>query len=187
MINKIHPLLEHQPFDLESKGGHCCPLLWDLREHPANANAFSPQHQQRTLSRRVLSIFATEPPVTRLQILCEVFPSPWLIDVRNRKGVTIGDVLESLYACLSTQYGGEEFNTLCTKQQARVLDVFHGRARASANPQRTWGAGMKRVDCLLQHTVFGGLSILPTSSRSATDVCILSLRRPQSSQVWDVR
>ncbi|KAK7047375.1 hypothetical protein VNI00_006606 [Paramarasmius palmivorus] len=192
MAPRLHPLLENQPYDMKAKGGHCCPLLWNVGKPISDAKAMFPnQREPLPITHRVLSAFATDPPVPHIQISCGIFPDPWPIDVRNKQGVTVQDILESVFACLSSRYPGpdENFNALCAKQQRRILDVFQARVGTSPDPHQTWEAGMTRVDCLLHHTVFGGLSLLPLpkSGRKSTVVCILSLRRPNSFQVWDVR
>ncbi|KAF9261662.1 hypothetical protein L218DRAFT_869390 [Marasmius fiardii PR-910] len=185
MITRLHNLLEHQPFGMESRGGFCYSLLWDLRDPPLSSARLIHPHN-RSLRHEELSAPATQPPVTRLHILCGIFPHAWPIHVHNTHGITIKDILEAVYNCLQTPYTSDEFNSLCQKQRSRITDVFRARVQSSYRPQQAWDGGMKRIDCLLQHTSFGGLSIaLPLrrgSNGSATDSCILSLRRPHLPQ-----
>ena len=185
MITKLHNLLEHQPFWMESRGGLCCSISWDLRHPPLpSATCIFPHH--RALGHEELSAHASQPPVTRLEIYCGIFAPAWPIQVLNQRGVTIRDILEAVYSCLQTKFTSEEFNSLCEKQKTRVMEVFNARVQNSPFPQETWEEGMKRVDCLLQHTCFAGLSIalpLKTGRSGVTkDACIMSLRRPSSLQ-----
>ncbi|KAG7094981.1 hypothetical protein E1B28_005778 [Marasmius oreades] len=185
MITKLHYLLEYQPFAMESRGGFCYTLFWDIRNPPlSSARCIYPHHH--SLTHEEFSTPATQPPVTRLQISCGVFPHDWPIHVHNRHGVTVKDVLEAIYNCLQTQYTSDEFNTLCQKQRSRIMDVFNARVQVSHHPRQTWDKGMKRIDCLLQHSFFGGLSIAPSirtgNNGPIMDGCILSLRRAHQPQ-----
>jgi len=130
--------------------GESCPLLWDLRDPPSSATQLVPYGQKRTSFKFLRSQPATSPPVTALHILCDLLPYQWEIEARNKKGVTVGDVLEAIHQVARTPLTTEEWDLLPYKQQERVNRNFDMRWRNASAPEKERSRGLKRVDCLLQ-------------------------------------
>ncbi|KAJ7634982.1 ectomycorrhiza-regulated small secreted protein, partial [Roridomyces roridus] len=171
----LNPLLQYSQHGREQ--GHCCPLLWDVRESPRSARHLSAL--DRTLSDFELSQHATSPTVTSMRLVCGIFPEEsWTIEARNWLGITIRDVLEEITATVTTQITYAEWDKLCQKQQNRVNVMFDARWRRSEHPTQVHDQGIIRADCLLQHVVFAGLSLAPQHS-GMQDTYILTLGRPK--------
>jgi len=168
----LHPLLRYSQHNIVDS--HCCSLLWDLHDTPT----YSVRHvsgPNALLTADELSQYATSPPVPSLHIKCGIFPADWPIQASNPQGVMIGDVLQAIHTCLQLQIRKDEWDSLCKKQRDRINRVFDSRWRVSIDPLRIRGHGVLRVDCLLQHIWFAGLSV----SLVHGDSCILTLRRPR--------
>jgi hypothetical protein len=168
----LHSLLCYSQHNII--GTHCCHLLWDFHEQPA----YSVRHVSGTnplLTDTELSEWATSPRLISLHIKCGVFPFDWPIHVYNPQGVTIRDVLHAIHTCLQSQIKPDEWDSLCAKQRDRINRVFDTRWRMSANPSSVRAHGVLRVDCLLQHVWFAGLTMSPVHDNG----CILTLRRPR--------
>lgn len=174
----LHQYLHYSQHEQPTEPGLYCSLVWDLRETPAGA-ARHVKKLDKPLSTRRLNEPATFPPVTSLQITCDIFPEPWVIKATNTAGVrgatvTLLDVLNAIYTALHVPLGTQAWNDLPTKKQQRVQAAFERRCRLALNPDSCFAQGMLRIDCLVNHTVFGGLSVSLEKPRT----CILSLRRP---------
>ncbi|KAF7344384.1 Ectomy corrhiza-regulated small secreted protein [Mycena sanguinolenta] len=168
----LHPLLQYSQHVGEL--GHCCPLLWDLRESPRTARHVSAP--ERYLSEFELSQHATNPPVSYLRVTCGIFPEEsWVSEARNWLGVTVGNVLDAISETVKTQITYPEWNKLCPKQQNRVNIVFDARWRRSANAAEIRERGVLRSDCMLHHVLFSGLSPAP----DADATYFLTLKRPK--------
>jgi hypothetical protein len=168
----LHPLLRYSQHSVR---GNTCPLLWDLHDAPT----YSIRHVSdptAPLTHAELCQHATSPPAPSLYIDCGIFPEEWPIHAYNPCGVTIGDVLQAIYTCVQQQIRQEEWDGLCAKQRDRVNRVFDARWRLSVNPLRVRACGVLRIDCLLQHTWFAGLTVSIAHRNSLN--CILTLRRP---------
>ncbi|EDR08206.1 ectomycorrhiza-regulated small secreted protein [Laccaria bicolor S238N-H82] len=170
-IMNLHPLLCYSQHPVESN--HCCAILWDLREAPVSIPHVS--SLDHFLPDAELTQHATSPPVTIFHVSCGFFPEEWSIEVRNPQGVTVLDVLKAIHSALQPQIHQHEWERLCKKHQDRVAAVFDARWRVSAEPEESRTHGVLRIDCLLHHTWFGGLSVSLEDENS----CILSLRRPR--------
>lgn len=175
----LHPILQYSHCNLTE--GLCCPLIWDLREPPTTARHIS--SPTVPISSFELTQHATAPPIQHLSIICTLLPEPWPIQANNPYGVTVQDVLQAIFTVVSTQLTHPEWDRLCQKQRDRMEKVFETRCRVSPNSMAVWEHGVIRVDCLLQHTLFGGFSVLPADGRqnqdSSANTYILSLRRPK--------
>jgi hypothetical protein len=173
----MNPLLLHRLLCYSQHniiGTHCCSLLWDFQEPPA----YSVRHvsgSNALLTDTELSEPATSPAVISLHIKCGIFPFDWPIHAYNPQGVTIRDVLHAIHACLQLQIRRDEWDSLCAKQRDRINRVFDTRWRVSADPPSVRTHGVLRVDCLLQHIWFAGLTVSLVQENS----CILTLRRPR--------
>ena len=171
----IHTLLLYSQHNISP--GHCSSLLWDLREPPANARPVL--NLEEPLSRLDLAQHATFPPLPILYITCDIFPEEWPIKVTRDDGVTVGDVLEAIHHTLLRRISHDEWNRLSLKQQNRIKIVFDNRCAMAENREECRLHGVLRVDCILYHTLFAGLSVSP----GLDNTCILSLRRPPSNPV----
>ncbi|KAG6828602.1 hypothetical protein H0H92_007343 [Tricholoma furcatifolium] len=182
----LHPVLSYSQHDVPT-------LVWDIRTDPTPASlqqVFPSGDDSGTpsvlvpVSQRELLMPATAPPVSFLCLSCGIVPpsSPWgTIFVtpspqRNDASpcVTVLDVLNAVRDCMKTPITQEEWDALSKKQQNRVNLVFHSRWNESSTPAATRGDGVLRQDCLLQHTLWGGLTL----SVNEEDAAVLSLRRP---------
>ncbi|KAJ8693690.1 hypothetical protein PTI98_008665 [Pleurotus ostreatus] len=152
-------------------GGNRCRIKWDLRQPPCSSAQLIESDQ--TLSDTELAQHATHPPLNTLQIICGVLPFEWPIIAQNPTGVTIADVLQAIHQTVMVQIKQNEYDALSLKQRNRIAQIFDTRWRASLEPRTIWSFGVLRVDCLLNHTIFAGL----TMTIEGTDACIVSLRR----------
>lgn len=167
----IHPLLQYSQHDLVP--GTSSPIVWDLREPPECA--LHVDNLDKPLSPNTLSQPATNPPCLVLHITCDIFPEPWTIQVRRLETITVGDVLRTIHTVLNRRIIQAEWDRIAEKQQKRIGDVFDNRCKLSPQREECRANGVLRVDCLLYHTLFAGLSPSPDEDGSF----ILTLRRPQ--------
>ncbi|KAG2154215.1 uncharacterized protein EDB93DRAFT_189445 [Suillus bovinus] len=132
------------------------PIEWDVRYHPT-------RHAEITnlpIQSSHLSQFATNPPITKLQLVCDLLFPGWEIIARNPTGVTVQDVLEAIYETLRGLLRTHEWEGMSLKQRSRIEDIHRARCMASLDPEYTRLAGVRRVDCLLSTTMFAGLTSL---------------------------
>lgn len=170
----LHPLLRYYQHNFAPDSTPACTsaMFWDLRQSPTYARHTT--DNQLPLSSSDLFQFATTPPTTILYVTCGIFPNDWPMKVQNPGGITVRDVLEAIYAALQVQLRHAEWDSLSVKHQDRVNRIFDARWRVSVQPAESRAHGVLRIDCLLRHTWFAGLSCgLGTGNNY-----ILSLRRP---------
>lgn len=167
----LHPLLSYSQHDLVP--GNCAPIIWDLREPPKSA--LHVDNHDKPLSPSNLSQHATNPPCLVLRITCDIFPEPWPIEVRRLEPVTVGDVLQTIHSVINRRIIQREWDQISEKQRGRIGEFFDNRCRVSLQPEECRKNGVLRVDCLLSHTLFAGLS----SSTDEDASFIMTLRRPQ--------
>ncbi|KAG6916167.1 hypothetical protein DXG01_008140 [Tephrocybe rancida] len=172
----LHPLLRGS-----QHGGPA--LVWDLRSDPVlaslrHAGAVPPLIP---VTEDELLQPATTPPVSVLCVSCGIIPPSFTwgtITVHpNKKVVTVLDVLWNLRRTIRSPLTQREWGDLSKKQQQRVAAIFDSRWRETATPAETRAGGVLRQDCLLQHTVWAGLTLSPVEE----DMAILTLRRPDST------
>jgi hypothetical protein len=114
------------------------------------------------LPSRVLYEQATTPPLPFLSIAS--LHLPWLIDVYASNGsyVSVGDVFSSIYWSLRTNITTAEFHSFPhQRDQLRGTRAYEQRYRRFRNTRGNDDekrAGMKRIDFLLGHTRFHGIS-----------------------------
>ncbi|KAF8814672.1 hypothetical protein BYT27DRAFT_7081348 [Phlegmacium glaucopus] len=166
----LNPLLKYSQHRVGE--GHCC-ILWDLREPPESALYI--ENPDKPLSPSDLSQHATTPPRRIFHIICDVFPKAWPIKVQRLEGVTVGDVLCAIHSVINRRIIQDEWDRICEKQRERIGHIFDDRCRISMQREECRANGVLRVDCLLKHTLFAGLSASPDED----DTFILTLRRPQ--------
>ncbi|KAF8962573.1 ectomycorrhiza-regulated small secreted protein [Flammula alnicola] len=167
----IHPLLVYSQHDVVP--GHVCPVYWDLRESPDNARDIANPNPNEPLTFANLAQPATLPSLDSLDITCGLFSGDWPIKLRRPEGITVGDVLEAIHTTVTRRISHDEWNELSERQQERIKVVFDNRWKAAMDSGECRQNGVLRVDCLLQHTLFGGLSV----SVETDNTCILTLRR----------
>lgn len=144
-VPRAHPLLE------------ASGVSWDMMEHSSTLT-----RNKHFLPGRALHEPATTPPLSFLSI--SSIHLPWIIDVYASNGsyVSLGDVFNSIYRSLRTNITTAEFNFFPhRKDQIRATRAYEQRYRRFRN---TFGndiekrCGMKRIDFLMNHTIFNGLS-----------------------------
>lgn len=133
-------------------------ITYDLMDHPSTILT----HNGYSLSVRTFHEPATTPPLPFLTITC--IHLPWTIKVYSSNGifVTLEDVFDSIYRSLRTNITGAEFNLFSKHDdQRRATRAYEKRYRRLRNTRSYEGekrGGMKRVDFLMGHTKFLGLS-----------------------------
>jgi hypothetical protein len=140
-----HPLLE------------ASAVNWDMMEHSSTIT-----RNKLFLRGRAFHEAATTPPLPFLSI--SSIHLPWIIDVYASNGsyVSLGDVFNSIYRSLRTNITTTEFNFFPHRRdQIRATRAYEQRYRRFRN---TFGtdvekqSGMKRIDFLMNHTRFHGIS-----------------------------
>ena len=143
---RAHPLLDTSA------------VTYDLMDHPSTITT----HNNYSLSTRTLHEQATTPPLSFLTI--SSIHLPWTIKVYASNGsyVTIEDVFDSIYRTLRTNITSAEFNMFSTQNdQRRATRAYEQRYRRLRNNkayENEKRGGMKRVDFLMGHTKFLGIS-----------------------------
>ncbi|KAG2136689.1 hypothetical protein DEU56DRAFT_805364 [Suillus clintonianus] len=132
------------------------PINWDVRYHPAR----SAEIADMPMLSSHLTQFATNPPLPKLHLVCDLLSPEWVIVARNPTGVTVQDVLEAIYETLYRLLQTYEWEGMSLKQRSRIEEVHLARCAASSDPERTRLAGVRRGDCLLSTTMFAGLTSL---------------------------
>ena len=150
----LHPLLR---YSYHSVAGNTSPIVWDLRQSPASFVRLA--GTEGPIPLPYLTEFATAPPVPYLPIKCEVFPFPWPIEAKNPRGVTVLDVLQTVYNVAQKPIKQHEWDSLSAKHRERVEFIFEQRWRSSQDPWRERSRGVIRADCLLHSTSFAGFSM----------------------------
>ncbi|KAF8893220.1 ectomycorrhiza-regulated small secreted protein [Gymnopilus junonius] len=165
----VHPLISYSQHEVTP--GSCNHIVWDVREPLHSAR--SATNPEESPSNFDTTQFATNPPLPLLHVVCDIFPAYWPIRVEREGGVTVGDVLHSIHTTLIKRISQEEYDRLSAKQQERIRLVFENRCNWAADRDGCRSHGVIRLDCLLEHTGFAGLS--PSFEMDST--CILTLRR----------
>jgi hypothetical protein len=143
----VHPLLETTS-----------SITYNLMEHPSTIMT----RNNYSLSVRTLREPATTPPLSFLTITS--IHLPWIIKVYASNGsyVTLEDVFVSIYRNLRTNITSAEFNLFSNQDdQRRATRAYERRYRRLRNTrayEEEKRGGMKRVDFLMGHTKFLGLS-----------------------------
>ena len=89
--------------------------------------------------------------------------------------VTVGDVLHTIHSVINRRITQSEWDRISEKQRGRIGEIFDNRCKVSLQREECRANGVLRVDCLLSHTLFAGLS--PSFNEDGT--FIMTLRRPQ--------
>jgi len=150
--------------------GRFTSIIWDLRESPATARHVL--YLDVAIGEAELSHYATTPALPVLNITCDLFPVPWVIQARNEQGVTVLNVLETIFAALRKQIRQTEWDNFSENHRQRVHTAFETRCSLSVKSALSRAQGVLRVDCLTSHIWFGGLSV----SQRAENSCLLQAR-----------
>ena len=131
-------------------------VSWNLMDHVSSIT------RNNHPSTRAFYEPATTPPMPFLTITSRHLP--WIIDVYASNGsfVTLGDVLNSIYCSLRTNITTYEFNSFPQQRDqvraTRAYEQRYRRFRNAYNNDEEKRAGMKRIDFLMSHTKFHGIS-----------------------------
>lgn len=144
---------------LESPGSSGHPAVhYDLVDHPSAAS----RHQQ-SISSYTLGDPATNPPLPEITLKSESLP--WYIRIvpasSRRSYVTVGDVLDQLYATLRGNITQADWDVLNMNERKNVnwaYEARYRRLRGYEGYDKEKASGVKRVDYLLGHSRFLGLS-----------------------------
>jgi hypothetical protein len=116
---------------------------------------------------QLLAEVATYPPLSVLVIRMGGLPWPILAKASlQQRGVTISDVLNSLYYNLRHTVSEAEFYGLRPEMQAAVTAAFKARYRRLSDDRdydKEKGKGIKRVDFLTGRLRWAGLSSVKAS------------------------
>ncbi|KAF9476954.1 hypothetical protein BDN70DRAFT_811415 [Pholiota conissans] len=154
---------------------HPCPIHWDLRKSSVEARLNGDPNSPLTFGH--LGRPATDPKLDSLDITCGMLEK-WPIKVRRPEGIDVIDVLENIRKTLLCRVSRTEFERFSKGQQEKITAVFVERCNKAQDPDKARENGVLRLDCLLQHTIFAGLSV----SLDKEKTCILTLRRRQQPQ-----
>ena len=162
LLAKIHPVLAlTQPSPM---------LHYDVSYPPSTIKPNVP-----TIPPHVLNEAATTPPVPSMVIRCPHLP--WTITIlpTNTKHVTVRDVFDCIYRSLRLQALEPEFQCLPSAEARHsVNNAFIRRYKRLDNSearQLEKSKGLKRVDFLVERTLFAGLS----STREGPHVWLLTM------------
>jgi len=141
-------------------------ILWALGDHHSAAS-----RGRGRLSETTLFDPACDPPLPVIHIFIHMrvsFPHPhpfWTCEVRasNRRYVNVLDVLQSLYKFLRGNVTQLEFNALSDGDRMVATQAYQSRYRRHQHHDHDAylsekSRGMKRIDFLMGHTRFAGLS-----------------------------
>ncbi|KAJ1304907.1 hypothetical protein OPQ81_006041 [Rhizoctonia solani] len=130
-------------------------IVWDIRFRPGKAKmnlAGYPHASESELNKP-----AVNPPVTRLRLVSKLHP--WVAIAKNPNGVTVGNVLDIIYATLQEPICEAEWWIVSSKERARVGRIFEREcARGPGTTgRRSQSDGVRRVDWVGDETTFLGL------------------------------
>ena len=142
-----HPVLQFS---------HSPVLKFDVTQPPSTIST-----HHRGVSLRILSEPATDPPLPNLTIISPLLP--WATNIAAPRGafVTVGDVLHGLYRSLRINISSQDFHSLQSKDRIRVTTAYEQRCkcvRGTREYEHERRGGVRRVDFLMGHTQFTGLS-----------------------------
>ena len=155
------------------------PFEWNLTEDPVK---LVDRQREYLVNPSLLSQPATSPGVAELKIVCESLA--WTIVVRPSPHyqsicVTVGDVLQQLYQALRLSVSKEELSAIYYSRpdHREVIDrAWETRCQMSADRRRETSRGIRRVDCLLGVTRFGGFKVVREKAGSTELALMLKVR-----------
>ncbi|THU95295.1 hypothetical protein K435DRAFT_133195 [Dendrothele bispora CBS 962.96] len=175
----LHPWLDAQNWT-----GEFSLNLSDPSFKPMQVYSISAGRKTRGPARvDVLSEPATDPPLTRLRIVCDILPQ-WPIDLRHpldqgtdatfafdsartsgRLPITVRDILFKIYESLQTRITHQDWARLNSQAESMVTKAYRKRCKAvgstgvigsTAAVEAALAQGVKRVDFLLGKVWFKG-------------------------------
>lgn len=139
---------------------------------PVDDIVFRDRDCRTKLSDADLNKPAANGTMTKMLITFEHRPFSWEVDVKNARGIRCRDVFEAIYKTFNEQLTLEERGLVCDRQAVEA--AFRLRCKlAPGLPEVERSLGWKRVDILLHHTIFLGL----TQPKSGSD-WVLNLGPP---------
>jgi len=144
-----HPLVSHILDPTATR------IVWDVRFRPGKAKMNLPGYPHASESE--LNKPAVTPPVTRLRLVSKLHP--WVAIAKNPTGVTVGNVLEIIYATLQEPVCEAEWWIVSSKERARVGRIFERECAQGPGTtgRRSAKDGVRRVDWVGDETNFLGL------------------------------
>jgi len=142
------------------------PITYDLTQ-PTSA-LYSPHFG---IPRATLCEPATSPSVQMLTIISPRFPWAITVSPSTYHYVSVIDVLDGIYRALRVGVTSHEFHAPPT-DRGRVSQAYEARCRrirSQREHQQEKSRGVRRVDFLMEHTKFRGLSPAP-----GTDAWVLN-------------
>ena len=131
-------------------------VVWDLMDPPSAII-----RNGHSVSSRSLSEPATRPALPFISIVHPRLPWSFKIHASNARFVTLGDVLDSLFRTLRVNVTQPDFQSLSERDRRRATRAYedrYRRLRSSRMYEEEKRGGMKRVDFLMGHTRFVGLT-----------------------------
>ena len=112
-----------------------------------------------------------------LEITCDIFGENWPIKIRKAHPsiVTVGDVLDAIHVALDQPISLSEWNSFSDKQKHLISGAYGIRCEQAEDREAARRNGLFRIDCLMKHTWFAGLSV----SLEKDFTCIMSIGRPR--------
>lgn len=135
-------------------------VLYDVRYKPDIA--YLANHGQTTrLTEDILAQPVTNPPVSKMRLVCRDLP--WRITIENKNGVTLGDVLEKVHSELQQNVTEGEWWIARDEDRERCLEAYKFNCSDDAkDSKRKLEDGVKRVDWLgTKKTMLVALSRTP--------------------------
>ncbi|KAF9460205.1 hypothetical protein BDZ94DRAFT_1139093, partial [Collybia nuda] len=145
----VHPLLQLS---------RSPAVNFDLTQPPSTITS-----RHHGISQRVLSEPATSPPMRTMTITSRHLP--WIITAHTSRGpfVTVYDVFDAIYYTLRKNITPNEYHSLPTQKDKHHVNTAYEqryrRIRSSREYQDEKSGGVRRVDFLMDHTRFMGLSM----------------------------
>ncbi|KAF7978238.1 hypothetical protein HWV62_1250 [Athelia sp. TMB] len=145
-VHKLHAFIRYSYSDP--------PIRWDLRLPPTSVSF-------RDVDRAVVpsdlwARFACEPPVATMRLVHARLP--WYVDVvaTNPSGITLYDLLGSIYNMLRIPIAQKDFwnEEMGQKERAKIGDAWRIRCGSDEGER---AAGVRRVDYLRKEVMFEGL------------------------------
>lgn len=156
-------------------------IVWDVRDPPSRAHTrFKYTYTSASSHLRLLpSEFAqpaTNPAVSSLDIVSDILPRSCRICAYNPTGVTVHDVLSTIFIEMHKRIKATDWEEMGKKQRERVAAVFIERCGTrGTSVEDEKSKGVRRVDTLGRCTRFMGMSVGEDSRGKA--ICVLTLAR----------
>jgi hypothetical protein len=132
-------------------------VTWDLMDHPSMIT-----RNHHSISSRTVCEPATNPPLGFITITTPYLP--WTIKVHASNGsyITLENVFDAIYRSLRTNITTSEFNSFSSqndqRRATRAYEQRYRRQRSTRIYEEEKRGGMKRVDFLMGHSRFLGIS-----------------------------